>query len=120
MSKSSLTKIITFTPFYLVHNTTEHVIQIRELETDEDCLLDIGPGQMAPFWPLYGGQQVVANIKGTINLTSPFTLADVHSSLLMLGNRFGGLHVDVRTSASETLVTMSIYKRGLAPVRTKT
>ena len=35
----------------------------------------------------------------------------------MLGNHFGGVHVEVRTSVSETLVTFSSYKRGLAPVQ---
>ena len=35
----------------------------------------------------------------------------------MLRNRFGGIHVDVRKSASETLVTLSAFKRGLAPVQ---
>jgi hypothetical protein len=35
----------------------------------------------------------------------------------MLGNKYGGLRVDVRTSVSETLVTVSGYKRGHAPVQ---
>ena len=32
MSKSSLTKIITFTPFYLIYNTTESVLEIWEID----------------------------------------------------------------------------------------
>ena len=53
----------------------------------------------------------------TKEVTAPFTLQNVHTTLLMLGNRFGGMHVDVRTSVSETLLTISSYKRGLAPVQ---
>ena len=42
MSKSSLTKIITFTPFYLLHNTMEYAIEICELEQLDPNWLEIG------------------------------------------------------------------------------
>ena len=80
-------------------------------------MIEVGPGQMIPFWPQFETKQVVAKIKDTKEVTAPFTLQTVHSSLLMLGNRYGGLYVDVRTSASETLLTISSYKRGQATVQ---
>ena len=60
MSKSSLTKIITFTPYFMVFNTTENTILLREIEAVdyEESLVEIGPGQMVPFWPKYGGNHV--------------------------------------------------------------
>ena len=42
MSKSSLTKIITFTPFYLLHNTMDYAIEICELEQLDPNWLEIG------------------------------------------------------------------------------
>ena len=42
MSKSSLTKIITFTPFYLLHNTMDHTVQISEAEQLDQSWMDIG------------------------------------------------------------------------------
>ena len=42
MSKSSLTKIITFTPYYLLHNTMEYAIEICELEQLDPNWLEIG------------------------------------------------------------------------------
>ena len=72
---------------------------------------------MLPFWPQFGAKQVVAKIKNTKSPTEPFSLQTVHSTLLMLGNKYGGLYVDVRTSVSETLLTISSYKRGQAPVQ---
>ena len=74
-----------------------------------------GPGQMVPFWPLYindQGPQILIRIKDTNKSTAPFSLKSEHSTLLMLGNRFGGIHVEVRCSASEILVTFAAYKRG--------
>ena len=76
-----------------------------------------GPGQMVPFWPLYindQGPQILIRIKDTNKSTAPFSLKSEHSTLLMLGNRFGGIHVEVRCSASEILVTFAAYKRGMA------
>ena len=40
-----------------------------------------------------------------------------HSTLLMLGNKIGGVFVECRTSNSETLVTLTPYRRGNAPVQ---
>ena len=95
--------------FNLIHN-----FFLTDLE---EGMIEVGPGQMVPFWPQFETKQVVAKIKDTKEVTAPFTLQTVHSSLLMLGNRYGGLYVDVRTSASETLLTISSYKRGQAPVQ---
>ena len=57
-SQSSLTKIITFTPYYLIYNTTENPIELKELESKNDSYLLIGPGEMLPFWPEHGATQV--------------------------------------------------------------
>ena len=47
MSKSSLTKIITFTPFYLLHNTLGQTVQISEAEQLDQSWMDIGENL---FW----------------------------------------------------------------------
>jgi vacuolar protein sorting-associated protein 13A/C len=57
-SQSSLTKIITFTPYYLIYNTTENPIELKEQESKNDRYLLIGPGEMLPFWPEHGATQV--------------------------------------------------------------
>ena len=49
--------------------------------------------------------------------TTPFTMRTAHSTLLMLGNKVGGVFVECRTSNSETLVTLTQYRRGNAPVQ---
>ncbi len=61
MSKSSLTKIITFTPFYMIQNCLRETVWVWELDsTDhERDMLEIGPGITAPFWPNYGAEMVI-------------------------------------------------------------
>jgi vacuolar protein sorting-associated protein 13A/C len=49
--------------------------------------------------------------------TAPFTLRTAHATLLQLGNKLGGIYVECQTSTSETLVTLSPYKRGVAPAQ---
>ena len=60
MSKSSLTKIITFTPYYLIYNTTENDIECWEFNTlDIDLTkVRVGPGQIEAFWPRNGASEV--------------------------------------------------------------
>ncbi len=60
---------------------------------------------------------MVACVTGTPQLTSPFSLSEAHSTLLAVGNCYGAIHVDCRKSNSETLLTLSSYSRGLAPVQ---
>ena len=116
MSKSSLTKIITLTPFYMIQNTTDFAIEIFERETPKNYVV-VEPGETEPFWPDFGAQKVCARVGGTPEVTAPFSMQKVHSSLLMLANKYGGLHVEVRASSSETLLSVSAYKRGKAPVQ---
>ena len=58
-SQSSFTKIITFTPYYLIYNATENPIEFWELEAlDLENVVLVGPGEMLPFWPEHGATQV--------------------------------------------------------------
>ena len=116
MSKSSLTKIISFTPYYMIFNQSDFAIEVKEIEHFN--WLKIGPNECVPFWPqTLNVKDIIIRVSGSQETTSPFTLNTVHSTLLMLGNCYGGLHVECRVSSSETLLTVSPYKRGLAPVQ---
>ncbi len=124
MSKSSLTKIITFTPFYITLNTSNYSISIVELTPPAadgreypSHTIEVPPGESIPFWPRYGADKLVAFVTGTSERTSAFSLLGGHSSLLKVANRYGAIQVDCRISNSETLLTLSSYSRGLAPVQ---
>ncbi|TRY69082.1 hypothetical protein TCAL_09656 [Tigriopus californicus] len=114
MSKSSLTKIITITPYYMIINTAEFPISVKELEGES--WLEVPPGECVPFWPMYGAGNVIIRVSDHPEGTPSFPMTSAHSTLLMIANKFGALHADVRTSNSETLLTVSAYTKGLAPV----
>lgn len=109
MSKSSLTKIITFTPYYLVLNTADFSISIRE--ADSSAALEVPPGACVPFWPVTSAStqsspfwMVLAFATGNgDHTTPPFSLREPLSTLLSLGNKFGAVHVDCRISGSDKI-----------------
>jgi hypothetical protein len=69
MSKSSLTKIITFTPFYMIQNCLQTPVVVWELDSvdHERDLIEIGPGQTTPFWPNFGAEAVILVISSQID-----------------------------------------------------
>lgn len=121
MSQSSLTKIITFTSYYVILNTAEFSISVRELAGSEDggsCgdLLEVPPGTCIPFWPTTASSKVEACVTDTPEFSAPISLHSTHTTLLMLDNKYGALFCELKTSNSEILLSFSSYIKGLAPV----
>eukprot|EP00092_Neocalanus_flemingeri_P033380 GFUD01036296.1.p1 GENE.GFUD01036296.1~~GFUD01036296.1.p1 ORF type:complete len:2741 (+),score=704.42 GFUD01036296.1:512-8224(+) len=115
-SSSSFTKIVTFTPYYMIYNAAQFDIILKEVE-DEQEGVNVPAGQCVPFWPIFGGGAVVCQAKDHPGVTVPFSLTEQNPTLLMLSNKYGGIDVRVKTdNSSQTLVTLSGYKAGQAPV----
>ena len=115
-STSSFTKIVTFTPYFIIFNDADFDIILKEVE-DEEAGVVVGAGQCVPFWPIYGGQSVVCQAVGCEGFTVPFSLKQIEPTLLMLSNRYGGIYVRVKTdNSSQTLVSLSGYRAGQAPI----
>ena len=60
MSKSSLTKIITFTPFYMIQNCLQTPAVVWELDSVDQNrdMIEIPAGETIPFWPNFGAEAV--------------------------------------------------------------
>ena len=71
-STSSFTKIVTFTPYFMIFNDADFNIILKEVE-DEEAGVVVGAGQCVPFWPIYGGQSVVCQAVGCEGFTVPFS-----------------------------------------------
>ena len=115
-SSSSFTKIVTFTPYYMIYNSAQFGIILKEVEDEAEGVL-IPAGQCLPFWPIYGGSSIVCQAEGYHGVTVPFSLTEQNPTLLMLSNKYGGIYVRIKTdNSSQSLVTLSGYKAGYAPV----
>ena len=115
-SSSSFTKIVTFTPYYMIYNSAHFDIVLKEVEDEGEGVV-VGTGLCVPFWPIYGGGAVVCRALDHEGVTVPFSMAEQQPTLLMLSNKYGGIYVRVKTDNScQTLVSLSGYKAGYAPV----
>uniref|UniRef100_A0A668ANF6 Vacuolar protein sorting 13 homolog A n=1 Tax=Myripristis murdjan TaxID=586833 RepID=A0A668ANF6_9TELE len=114
-SSFSLTRIVTFVPFYLLVNRTKHTIQISE--EGQDSWTQLSPEQSAiPFWPEKDTKKLDIKVEGcespprTLDFTRP-----ENCLLLHLDNTLGGIIVDVNLSEHSAVIRFSDYHDGAAP-----
>ncbi|GFR83880.1 vacuolar protein sorting-associated protein 13A-like, partial [Elysia marginata] len=118
LAASGLTKVATFTPFYLLQNASTVPISVREnSETSEWIVVEAS--ECKPFYPLMSGKEmkIVAKVEDDTNETVPFFLNKAHTTLLKLDDKYGGLNADCRVSESQMITTFKTYKPGMATVQ---
>ncbi|OQR79458.1 vacuolar protein sorting-associated protein 13A-like [Tropilaelaps mercedesae] len=117
LSSTTLTRIVTITPYYMVMNNSKFgVIEIRENGSSGEWL-KVEDKQCVPFWPTALGKiELVARYEGTKETTIPFSIKESSSVILRLDNKFGGLFVTSQVEDSATVVSFSEYEPGLSAV----
>ncbi|KAM9359845.1 intermembrane lipid transfer protein VPS13A [Symphorus nematophorus] len=114
-SSFSLTRIVSFVPFYMLVNRTKHSVFI--CEEGQDNWTEAQPEQSAiPFWPENDTKRLKIKVEGcllpprTIDFTRP-----ENCLLLHLDNSVGGIIVDVNLSEHSATIRFSEYHDGAAP-----
>ncbi|KAM4746510.1 intermembrane lipid transfer protein VPS13A isoform 2-T2 [Anableps anableps] len=114
-SSFSLTRIVTFVPFYMLVNRTKHSVFI--CEEGQENWTQAEPEQSAvPFWPENDTKRLKIKLEGclappqTIDFTRP-----ENCLLLHLDNSVGGIIVDVNLSDHSATIRFSEYHDGAAP-----
>ncbi|XP_035999665.1 vacuolar protein sorting-associated protein 13A isoform X1 [Fundulus heteroclitus] len=114
-SSFSLTRIVTFVPFYMLVNRTKR--QVFICEDGQENWTQADPEQSAlPFWPENDTKRLKIKLEGclappqTIDFTRP-----QNCLLLRLDNAVGGIVVDVNLSEHSTIIQLSEYHDGAAP-----
>lgn len=116
LSNAGLTKIIIFTPFYLILNKSQSDIEIRE-NVDDAVWLLIPSNECKAFWPKDPKKtEMIARYAGTTDETIPFTFKKQHTTLLKFSGPKGGLNVDVQVAESSIILTFDDYHPGYAAV----
>ncbi|XP_067654011.1 intermembrane lipid transfer protein VPS13A-like isoform X3 [Haliotis asinina] len=118
LTSSGLTKIVTFTPFYMMLNTAEYSIMCTEC-TDTESWVEIVPGKCLPFWPEQSGKEMTmkAKVKDTNESTDMFLINKAHTSLMRLNNEYGGINTECQVTESAMVTTFKAYKSGMATVQ---
>lgn len=90
LSSSNLTKLVTFTPYYVITNHTTLTIQYQEGNQTADSWRDIKPTDCSPLWPRGQGHHnstLRLKVQGTNEMTAPFSFTKNHTVLLKLHNK---------------------------------
>lgn len=95
LSSTTLTRIVTFTPFYMVMNNSKFAtIEVRE-NVSTGNWIKVASKQCVPFWPSTLAKfELVARYEGTQEVTVPFSIKESSSVLLRLDNKVSEETVD--------------------------
>lgn len=114
LTQNSLTKQITFIPFYIATNKCDVLIELQEHSRPGDPWIKIEPNACIPFWPKSEIKKVILKVAG--QTTVPFDYSEVQCILLKLEhNKYGGINVDVQVTEGGAFITFTQYNAGDAP-----
>ncbi|XP_017019677.1 intermembrane lipid transfer protein Vps13-like [Drosophila kikkawai] len=115
LTQNTLTKQVTFIPFYIVCNRCRFPIELQEQSRLGDPWLLLETNQFEPFWPkTVKESKVVVRVRGKI--TPAFDYTEVVCTLLKLeDSKKGGINVDVQTTEGGVYITFTEYKTADAP-----
>ncbi|XP_011301984.1 vacuolar protein sorting-associated protein 13C isoform X2 [Fopius arisanus] len=117
LTYNSLTKQITFTPYYVLINNARYLIECQEASRPASSITRVPPGECVALWPESEQERklLVAKVGGHSEKTAPFVFTEVHTTLLKLDNKYGGLNIDIQINEGGVYITMSGYSSGNAP-----
>ncbi|XP_051963977.1 intermembrane lipid transfer protein VPS13A-like isoform X2 [Xyrauchen texanus] len=114
-SSFSLTRLVTFLPFYMLVNRTKHVIRV--CEEGQEHWTESQPGQAAiPFWPERDSKKLRVTVEGCQSSPRAFDFHQPENCLLLhLDKTLGGIIVDVNLTEHSVVIRFSDYHDGAAP-----
>ncbi|XP_031777535.1 vacuolar protein sorting-associated protein 13 isoform X3 [Nasonia vitripennis] len=117
LTYNSLTKQITFAPYYVLINNADFLLECQEADRPADPLMKVPPGECTALWPqsTLEDKMLKAKVAGHPEKTAAFIYTDVHSTLLKLENKYGGINVDVQINEGGVYISLSAYAHGNAP-----
>ncbi|CAL1529957.1 unnamed protein product [Lymnaea stagnalis] len=117
LSASGLTKIITFTPFYLLLNAASVPLCVKESEHAEETTIQ--PEECKYYYPKMTGKEMKIQVRAhdSNSFTCPFYLNKAHSTLLKLADKYGGIQAECQVSESSMITTFKTFRKGMATVQ---
>ncbi|XP_059226468.1 intermembrane lipid transfer protein Vps13 [Stomoxys calcitrans] len=115
LTQNSLTKQITFIPFYTIMNKCSYVIEVQENSRPADPWNKLEPNSCFPLWPRNDSDHMmVVRVDG--QRTVPFKYSEPSCNLLQLDtHKHGGINVDVQTTEGGIYINFTEYNPGDAP-----
>jgi vacuolar protein sorting-associated protein 13A/C len=118
MSYTSLTKVITLTPRYVIHNKSEYTLECSGPPQENWLVLE--PTQCGPFWPTETKQMRIRLAQSVLQ-SWPFGFHETESFLLLLrgssNEPVNVISVNIREEGVSKIIVFGPYYPGAAPVR---
>ncbi|XP_050801389.1 intermembrane lipid transfer protein VPS13A [Gopherus flavomarginatus] len=113
-SSFNITRIVTFTPFFMVANRSKYILEVAE--EGKEKWIPITFQQCIPFWPENDSNKLLIRVENS-NIPPKMICFNKQENctLLYLGNKLGGIIVDVNLTERSTVITLSDYHDGAAP-----
>ncbi|XP_038625358.1 vacuolar protein sorting-associated protein 13A isoform X2 [Tachyglossus aculeatus] len=114
LSSFNLTRIVTFTPFFMITNKSNY--QVKVSEEGSGKWMDVGLEQCIPFWPASAANKLLIQVENSEGLIKKLNFTKQENCILLhLGNKLGGIIVDVNVAEHSTVITFTVYHDGAAP-----
>ncbi|GJQ74448.1 hypothetical protein Trydic_g21318 [Trypoxylus dichotomus] len=113
------TKIVTFSPNFLIINNTNKTIRFMEQNEKTDLWTDLPPHQCTAFWPDTSSMQMCVKYRDSKLTSQAFFISSNHYTVLRMGKE-SALCVNVTGGRTDCFrVAFNDYKDGDAPVLVK-
>nr|XP_018889453.3 intermembrane lipid transfer protein VPS13A isoform X1 [Gorilla gorilla gorilla] len=113
LSSFNITRIVTFTPFYMIKNKSKYSISVAEEGNDKWLSLDLE--QCIPFWPEYASSKLLIQVERSEDPPKKIYFNKQENCILLrLDNELGGVIAEVNLAEHSTVITFSDYHDGAA------
>uniref|UniRef100_A0A158Q918 VP13A protein n=1 Tax=Elaeophora elaphi TaxID=1147741 RepID=A0A158Q918_9BILA len=115
MCQSGLTKVITFLPFYLLHNESRFPLEIREFGVQNWVV--VRPQACIGFWPSQKENRKYAVVRygGTTEESILFPITESFEGFCLIENDYLGVYVIVSVCESSSIIKLESFEPGMAP-----
>ncbi|XP_038435469.1 intermembrane lipid transfer protein VPS13A isoform X2 [Canis lupus baileyi] len=113
LSSFNITRIVTFTPFYMIENKSKYHISVTEQGNDKWLSLDLE--QCIPFWPEDASNALLIQVERHQGPPKKIHFNKQENCILLrLDNELGGIIAEVNLAEHSTVITFSDYHDGAA------
>ncbi|XP_030049580.1 intermembrane lipid transfer protein VPS13A [Microcaecilia unicolor] len=113
-SSFNLTRIVTFTPFFMITNKSRYRLEVSEEGKEKWLPIDLD--QCVPFWPEKNTNALLIQVENCQLAPKRIHFNQQENNILLqLDNKLGGILADVNLAEHSTVITFSDYHDGAAP-----
>ncbi|KAG8519832.1 Vacuolar protein sorting-associated protein 13A, partial [Galemys pyrenaicus] len=113
LSSFNITRIVTFTPFYLIENKSKYHVSVAEEGSNKWLSLDLE--QCIPFWPEDASNKLLIQVERSEDPPQKIHFNKQENCILLrLNNELGGIIAEVNLAEHSTVIKFSDYHDGAA------